>query len=73
MGEVHSSEYQWMLIRLRKARAEAGLTQEIASKMIGKPQSYISKCESGERRIDPIELAELAKLYKKNITYFLKG
>ena len=47
-----------------------GGTLDIASKL-KKPQSYISKIERGERRVDAAELKELAKIYNKNITYFI--
>jgi transcriptional regulator with XRE-family HTH domain len=50
---------------------DAGLSQLEVAKLLRKPQSYISKCESGERRIDVIELMEFAKLYKKKIDDFL--
>jgi transcriptional regulator with XRE-family HTH domain len=57
---------------LRQARLDAGLRQEDVRRSIGGVyQSYISKIESGERRIDFVELAELAALYKKPLTYFL--
>jgi transcriptional regulator with XRE-family HTH domain len=46
---------------LIKARKDAGLTQaEVASKL-ERPQSYISKYESGERRLDVVEFLELAR------------
>jgi ribosome-binding protein aMBF1 (putative translation factor) len=67
----YAKEYQYLLKQLKKAREEAGFTQEMASVKLKKPQSYISKCESGERRIDPIELKKFAKIYNKQINYFL--
>ncbi len=39
---------------------------------LGYPQSYVSKCESGERRVDVIELAEFARLYGKPIEFFVR-
>jgi transcriptional regulator with XRE-family HTH domain len=56
-----------MCQRLREAREYAGLTQEQAARALGHPQNFISKCETGERRIDPIELADFAALYGMGI------
>jgi len=47
------------------------LKQEDVSSKLKKPQSYISKIERGERRVDAAELKELAKILKKDINYFL--
>ncbi len=58
--------------KLRVARLEAGLTQVQSGKKLKKPQAYISKIERGERSVDALELAEFAKIYKKDIKYFLK-
>lgn len=44
---------------LKSLRAEAGVTQQELSVMLGKPQSYVSKYESGERRVDFIEVLEI--------------
>jgi transcriptional regulator with XRE-family HTH domain len=61
------------LILLRQARIEAGLTQKEAAEMLGKPQSFVSKVESGERRVDVIELQDLAAIYKKPLSFFLES
>ena len=60
-----------MLADLRQAREEAGLTQAEVAAFFDRPQSFVSKCESGERRIDPTELRMFAKLYRKPASYFL--
>ncbi|MBI4684175.1 MAG: helix-turn-helix transcriptional regulator [Nitrospirae bacterium] len=72
MGKsIYSTEYDFVLRQLKRARIEAGMTQAEVAKRIGKPQSYISKCESSERRLDVIELIQLAKLYKKPLSFFV--
>ncbi|MBA3498421.1 MAG: helix-turn-helix transcriptional regulator [Gemmatimonadales bacterium] len=52
-----------MCERLRAARERAGLTQVEAADALSRPQNFVSKCETAERRIDAIELAEFAELY----------
>ncbi|MBA2459868.1 MAG: helix-turn-helix transcriptional regulator [Gemmatimonadales bacterium] len=52
-----------MCRRLRDAREHSGLKQVAAAAALGKPQNFVSKCETGQRRIDPIELADFAALY----------
>lgn len=71
MGSIHSPRYRQFLKRLRAARDEAELTQVQVAKALDRPQSYVSKSESGERRIDVVELDEFARLYRKPLTYFL--
>lgn len=71
MTSIHSPQYVQFLRRLKAARLEAGLTQADAAKAVGKPQSFVSKCESGERRVDIIELDDLARVYHKPLGYFL--
>ncbi len=63
----------WVFLkRLREARQAAGLTQVKVAAKLGRPQSFVSKCESGERRVDVVELRKLAKLYKKDLTFFVQ-
>ncbi len=69
---IYSKDYRIIIDLLRKARIESGLTQVEVAKRLKKPQSYISKCEAYERRVDLLELTRLAKIYNKPISYFIK-
>jgi len=69
---IHSKEYANVVRKLREARDSSGLTQfEVATKL-NKPQSYVSKIECGERRVDVVELTKLADLYSKTLNWFVK-
>jgi transcriptional regulator with XRE-family HTH domain len=63
-------EYRAFLRRLKQAREDARLTQADVAHRLSRPQSFISKCESGERRVDFVELRHFARIYKKSISYF---
>ncbi len=69
---IYSKEHQVIIYKLKKAREESGLDQIQAAKLLKKTQSYISKIESGQRRIDIVQLKEFAKIYKKELGFFLK-
>jgi transcriptional regulator with XRE-family HTH domain len=71
MSSTHSPKYRRLLDRLQSARETAGLTQADVAKAFGRPQSFVSKCESGERRIDVLELDQFASLYGRPLGYFL--
>ena len=58
---LHSKGYALFLRQLRTARQRAGVTQEELAKRLGETQSFISKCERGERRIDIVELRAFCK------------
>ena len=68
---IHSSKYKTVLQNLIKARQESGLTQVDVAERLEKPQSFVSKVERGERRLDVVELEMFAKLYKKKLDWFL--
>ncbi|MBS1098643.1 helix-turn-helix transcriptional regulator [Gluconobacter sphaericus] len=70
MSNIHGEEYQELLKKIKSARKDAQMTQVQVAIALNLTQSFISKLESGERRIDPIELKILAKIYKKPITFF---
>lgn len=46
---------------LIEARRSAGLTQVALAKKLGRPQSFVSKFERGERRLDVIEFIDVAR------------
>jgi transcriptional regulator with XRE-family HTH domain len=53
---VSSRDYSLFLDRLKDARKKAGLTQEQLAELLGETQSFVSKCERGERRLDIVEV-----------------
>ena len=55
MKSTHSAQYRQLLARMRAARETRGITQEELARRLGKPQSYVSKAEMGERRLDVVE------------------
>lgn len=68
---IRSSEYKEVIRKLKAARIAVGLSQEQVAKKLNKSQSYISKVEAGEQRIDVIELNSFAALYNKSINFFI--
>jgi transcriptional regulator with XRE-family HTH domain len=66
-----SAPYQRLLGRLRQARRNACLTQAEVGRRLGVRQAFVSKVESGERRLDPVELAQFAAVYSKPLAWFL--
>lgn len=57
---IYTAEYQRLCALLRQLREEAGLTQVEVARRLDEPQSFVSKYESGERRLDVIELHHVA-------------
>ena len=53
---IHSVEYTALLRLLRLKRLDAGLTDSKLARALKTSQSFIGKCERGERRIDAVEL-----------------
>ena len=71
LSSTYLQDYKRAIKRLREVRLSVGLKQSEVATKLKKPQSYISKIESGERRIDIAELKQLAKIYNKDIDYFI--
>ena len=69
---IYTQEHKLIVKQLKRARLESGLNQKEVSEKLKKTQSYISKIESGQRRIDLVQLKEFSKLYKKHFNFFIK-
>ena len=67
---VYDPDYQALIRRVREARLDAGMTRDAVAKALGRPVSFVSKCELGERRMDPIDLKRFADLFEKPLEYF---
>ncbi|MCS6994238.1 MAG: helix-turn-helix transcriptional regulator [Anaerolineales bacterium] len=59
--------------KLRELRETLGLSQGEVAEKLHKTQSYVSRCETGKRRLDIFELEAFAKLYGKPISHFLSS
>lgn len=70
---IHSKAYKDLLRKLRTAREKAGLTQIEFARLVGESQSFISKCERGERRIDVIELRTFCQVLGIEIVDFVRS
>lgn len=66
-----SKHYKHLLVLLRQVRQQAGLTQMELATSLGKPQSYVSKYEAGERALDLLELKELCSAIGLPLTDFV--
>jgi transcriptional regulator with XRE-family HTH domain len=69
---IVSRNYKVFLRLFRKAREKAMLTQVEVAKKIGQSQSFVSKCERGERRIDVIELRTYCLAFGISFTDFTR-
>ncbi len=58
---IITKEYRLFLAFLKQARQDTGLTQEQLAKKLKTTQSFVSKTERGERRLDVIELRRWAR------------
>lgn len=59
---MHAGARQILLGLLVKARKDAGMTQQQLAKKLHHPQSFVSKIESGERRLNVIEFLEVCRV-----------
>ncbi|CAN7649686.1 helix-turn-helix transcriptional regulator [Pseudorhodoferax sp. LjRoot39] len=58
---THNPDYQTLLAVLKAARKRMGVSQVELAERLGNTQTFVSKCERGERRIDAVELVEFSE------------
>jgi transcriptional regulator with XRE-family HTH domain len=68
---IHGVEQRRLTSLLRAYRESAGLRQADVAEALGMPQSFVSKYESGERRLDLIELAQICEVLDVKLAAFV--
>jgi transcriptional regulator with XRE-family HTH domain len=68
---IFSHEQRVLQQLLRQMRIESGLRQEDLAEKLAEPQSFISKYESGERRLDLIELRQICSVLGCSLTHLI--
>jgi transcriptional regulator with XRE-family HTH domain len=71
MKSVHNPKYSRITAKLTAARKQAGLTQQQLADHLGKPQSFVSKLERGERRLDVLEFLAICEVLMVDPATFL--
>lgn len=71
MSSVHDAPYKILLDCLRSARRSANLTQVALARALGTDQTYISKYERGERRLDVVEVRDICKALQIEFVSFI--
>jgi Predicted transcriptional regulators len=61
MKSTYTTKYDAFREALKKARIDQGLRQQLVAERLDVPQSFVSKYENGERRLDVVEFMEVAK------------
>jgi transcriptional regulator with XRE-family HTH domain len=66
------SDYLFFQSLLKGIRREKGLTQVVLAEKMRKPQSYVSKYESGEKRLDLVELRQVCQALEISLIDFVR-
>jgi ribosome-binding protein aMBF1 (putative translation factor) len=69
---VFTKKYDRFRLMMIEARQSADLTQSELAKKLSRPQSFVSKYERGERRLDVVEFLELARALGIDAVKFIK-
>jgi transcriptional regulator with XRE-family HTH domain len=66
------AEKKRFLSLIRQMRVDAGLRQEDLARKLGEPQSFVSRYESGDRRLDVLELRQICRILGVSLGDFIK-
>ena len=69
---IHSPRHRALAALIAEERKKAGLTQTVVAKRLGRHQSFVATVESGQRRIDVIELIEFAAAIRFDAAVVIK-
>jgi transcriptional regulator with XRE-family HTH domain len=69
---IYTRDYAVVLRLLKEARESAGLTQMDLAKKLKQSQSFVSKMERGDRRIDIVQLRTICKIYGMSLLKFVE-
>ena len=69
-SEVKEDDRKTLGERLREAREYLGFSQEEVATYLEVSRSALSNIESGQRKVEALELKKLARLYKRPVSYF---
>jgi transcriptional regulator with XRE-family HTH domain len=69
---IYSPEQTELLRLLREKRKEAGLSQSELAKRLSRSQSFVSKYESGELRLDLVELSLVCRALGTSLSSFVR-
>jgi len=69
---IFSGDHKRVISAINKARKAIGITQKELAKKLGKTQSYISKIESAQVRLDIVQLKRIAKVLKVRVQDLMK-
>jgi transcriptional regulator with XRE-family HTH domain len=68
---LYSREHERLVTLLRDLRLDAGLTQTAVARKLRRPQSFVSKYESGQRRLDLVELKAVCEALGTDLVSFV--
>lgn len=72
VSRANPAEKNRFLSLLRQLRCDAGLRQEDLAKKLGEPQSFVSRYECGERRLDVLELRQICRILGISLAEFVR-
>jgi len=69
---IRLNQQKKLLVLLRRIRVDAGLTQSELASRLARDQTFVSKYESGERRLDVLELREVCRAIGTDFVTFMR-